>query len=77
LSEPTPSDVLLVSGEQIARYGFGDGHPFGPDRHEAFMRELHQAGLDGRVLRGSPRPASREELETFHTSEYIDLVRDR
>jgi len=77
VSEPTTSDVMLVSGEQIARYGFGDGHPFGPDRHEAFMRELHQAGLDGRVLRGSPRLASREELETFHTPDYIDLVRDR
>jgi acetoin utilization protein AcuC len=76
LSEPT-SHVLLVSGEQIARYAFGDGHPFGPDRHEAFMRELHQAGLDGRVLRGSPRLATREELETFHTPEYLDLVRDR
>jgi acetoin utilization protein AcuC len=71
------SSVLLVSGEQIARYGFGDGHPFGPDRHEAFMRELHSAGLDGCVQRASPRAATREELETFHTSAYVDLVRER
>jgi acetoin utilization protein AcuC len=66
-----------VSGEDIARYGFGDGHPFGPDRHEAFMRELHKSGLDGRVQRGSPRPATREELEWFHTPAYLDLVRER
>ena len=39
------------------------------------MRELHACGLDGRVQRGSPRPATREELESFHTPEYIDLVR--
>ena len=45
------ASVLLVAGEQIARYGFGDGHPFGPDRHDAFMRELHDAGLDARVHR--------------------------
>jgi acetoin utilization protein AcuC len=71
------ASVLLVSGDEIARYGFGDGHPFGPDRHEAFMRELHACGVDGRVQRGSPRSATREELESFHTAEYIDLVRQR
>lgn len=69
--------VLLVSGDEIARYGFGDGHPFGTDRHEAFMRELHACGMDGRVLRGSARAATREELEWFHTPAYIDLVRER
>ncbi len=68
---------MLVAGEQIARYGFGDGHPFGPDRHEAFMRELHAAGLDGAVKRAAPRLATRDELELFHTPEYIDLVRER
>jgi acetoin utilization protein AcuC len=71
------SNVLLVAGEEIARYGFGDGHPFGPDRHDAFMRELHQSGLDGRVMRGSARPATKEELESFHTRAYVDLVRER
>lgn len=77
LSETNGSDVLLVAGEQIARYGFGEGHPFGPDRHEVFMRELHEAGLDGRVQRGAPRLATREELESFHTPAYIDLVQQR
>jgi len=74
---PHESNVLLVAGDSIARYGFGDGHPFGPDRHEAFMRELHEAGLDGTVQRSAPRLATREELESFHASEYLDLVRDR
>jgi len=69
--------VLLVCGDQIARYGFPDGHPFGTDRHEAFMRELHRAGLDGRVQRGSPRLATRQELESFHTAAHVDLVRER
>jgi acetoin utilization protein AcuC len=75
--ESDESAVLLVAGEQIARYGFGDGHPFGPDRHEVFLRELHEAGMDGRVKRASPRLATREELEYFHTPEYVDLVRER
>lgn len=71
------SDVLLVTGDQIARYGFGGGHPFGPDRHQAFMNELHQCGLDGRVRQVSPRAATREELETFHTGAYLDFVQER
>lgn len=71
------SNVLLISGDEIARYGFGEGHPFGPDRHEAFMRELHRCGLDGRVQRGSGRTATRAELESFHSPAYVDLVRDR
>ncbi len=75
--ESQRSSVLLVSGDEIARYGFGDGHPFGPDRHEAFMRELHRSGLDGRVQRASPREATREELEAFHTAEYVEFVRER
>ncbi len=76
MTEPSRR-VLLVSGDEIARYGFGDGHPFGNDRHEAFMRELHQCGMDGRVQRASARPATREELEWFHSAAYVDLVRDR
>jgi acetoin utilization protein AcuC len=71
------SSVLLVSGDEIARYGFSDGHPFGTDRHEAFMRELHQSGLDGLVQRASARDATKEELESFHTPEYVAFVRER
>lgn len=69
--------VLLIAGEAIARYGFPDGHPFGPDRHEAFMTELHHRGLDMQVTREAPRLATREELESFHTAAYVELVRER
>ena len=37
------------SSERLARYGFGDGHPFGPDRHAAFVREFEARGLEQRV----------------------------
>ncbi|HMN46706.1 MAG TPA: acetoin utilization protein AcuC [Povalibacter sp.] len=77
MSNAATTPVLLVIGEQIARYGFPNGHPFGPDRHEAFLRELQSRGLDQRVIRGAPREATREELESFHQPEYIDLVQSR
>ena len=69
--------VALVAGEKIARYGFPDGHPFGPDRHEAFVRELKSEALDQSVHALEPRGARREELETFHTPAYVDLVVER
>ncbi|HEU0224362.1 MAG TPA: acetoin utilization protein AcuC [Steroidobacteraceae bacterium] len=71
------SDTCLVAGERIARYAFGDGHPFGPDRHDAFVRELTATGLDRRVRLFAPRRATRDELLLFHRAEYVDLVQAR
>jgi len=68
------ASVALVSGQEIARYGFGNGHPFGTDRHEHFMTELQREGHDRRVLRLAPRAASEEELLSFHTREHLQLV---
>ena len=70
-------NTCLVAGEKIARYGFGEGHPFGPDRHDAFMRELKAEELDGLVEPYEPRAASREELEVFHQDGYVSLVEER
>jgi acetoin utilization protein AcuC len=69
--------VLLVAGEATARYGFGDGHPFGPDRQGAFLRELKSVGLQDRVRWAEPRQAEAAEIETFHTPEYVAFVRER
>ncbi len=71
------SKVLLVSGESIARYGFPGGHPFGPDRHDAFMQEFRAAGLQTKVLHADPRMATETELVSFHTQRYVDFVRER
>jgi acetoin utilization protein AcuC len=67
----------VVAGERLARYGFGDGHPFGPDRHAAFYAEFAARGLDKRVRIVETRAATREELESFHTRDYVDLVAER
>jgi acetoin utilization protein AcuC len=69
--------TCIVIGERIARYAFGDGHPFGPDRHDVFTRELAAEGLDRRVLALAPRAATRSELELFHLPAYLDLVQAR
>jgi len=69
--------VLVVAGERLARYGFGDGHPFGADRHAAFYAEFTARGLDKRSRVVETRAATRAELESFHTREYLDLVAAR
>ncbi len=71
---PTPAPVQVYKGDAIARYGFGDPHPFGTDRHDVFHTELAAAGLDGRIAYAHPRRASVDELLLFHTPEHIDRV---
>src|SRR5215472_15492759 len=73
----TMNSVAVVTSERLARYGFGDGHPFGPDRLAAFTREFAARGLPQRVTLLEPRDASTAELGSFHTAEYLDFVRER
>lgn len=71
---PDQGGAVLVTGPEIAAYGFPGGHPFGPDRHDAFVDEFGRSDANGRVSRAAPRRASRAELESFHTGAYIDRV---
>ena len=66
--------VLVYKGNELASYGFGDPHPFGYDRHDVFQDELAKAELGERVLYGTPRRASVDDLLLFHTADYINLV---
>lgn len=68
------ASVWVYKGEELARYGFGDGHPFGSDRHEVFHNELARAGLGDVVHYASPRRASVDELALFHSPDYINFV---
>jgi len=71
------SSVAVVVSERLARYGFGDGHPFGPDRLAAFVREFSARGLPQRVTVLEPRNATEQELRSFHSQEYVEFVRER
>ena len=72
-----PVPVAVVAGQAIARYGFGNGHPFGTDRHECFVRELDAQGLAGEVRHFPPRTATVEELSAFHTANYVEFVQQK
>lgn len=68
------AEVLLYVGEALGKYGFPNGHPFGPDRQDAFCKETLKQGLDKEAKLAEPRAASREEIERFHTATYVERV---
>lgn len=66
--------VLLYYGDALQRYSFGKGHPFGPDRLDAFWSEVRRRGLDSRVEIRAPAETTREVLELFHDPRYLDRL---
>ncbi|MDH5649092.1 MAG: acetoin utilization protein AcuC [Gammaproteobacteria bacterium] len=69
--------VCVYYGEALARYGFGQGHPFGPDRLEAFWRQLVQQELNHSVITCTPVMCSDDDLLLFHTPDYIAQVKQQ
>ena len=74
MSVDSKAPVYVFKSDALARYGFGDGHPFGNDRHDAFHRELARASLGEAIRYVEPRRATVDELALFHTPEYINFV---
>ena len=68
--------VIVISDEDLANYGFPDGHPFGPDRHDVFMEELSRSPYEEQVVRRPSRMATRDEIQQFHTAAYVDRVQE-
>ena len=68
------AEVVFYVGEALGKYGFPNGHPFGPDRQDAFWKETVKQGLDRQARRAESRPASRAEIERFHTADYVNRV---
>jgi acetoin utilization protein AcuC len=72
---PRNVPVFMYVGDALARYGFPDGHPFGTDRQGAFLKEALSRGLDAKVAVRDPPMATIEQLQHFHTPDYIHKVR--
>jgi len=68
-------NVRVYYGSALATYGFGNDHPFGPDRLDAFWREFTRRGLERRVDIAAPVGASDTDLARFHTRDYLARVK--
>jgi len=67
--------VRVYFGDDLGRYGFGEGHPFGPDRIHAFWKETVKRGLDRRLDIAAPVLCAQDTIARFHTAEYIERVK--
>lgn len=69
--------VHLYYGPALATYAFGHGHPFGPDRLDAFWAEAQRQGLDRQAHVCAPEFCGEADLLRFHSADYVEYVRDR
>jgi acetoin utilization protein AcuC len=70
-------NLMVFTGEVLGAYGFGEDHPFGPDRYTAFDQRYRELGLDKQVQESAPRIATQNIIERFHTHDYVELVKAR
>lgn len=66
--------TCVFLGDGLAKYGFPDGHPFGLARHAAYQEALQSSGLLDQCCVCAPQEASAEQLQLFHSREYITKV---
>lgn len=70
-----PNKIIVMLGDELAQYHFGEQHPFGPKRYQAFKDEFLKRGLDKKVTLAKPQAATDEQLALFHTKEYLKKVK--
>ncbi len=67
--------VCVYIGEALAAYGFGEGHPFGPDRMDAFWNHAQKRGVADLVHVCPPVAAPQAAIERFHEHSYVERVK--
>ncbi len=66
--------IVYPYSEELLKYKFSESHPLRPERLRLTYELSRLLGLIDKVDVISPTPATREELELFHTPDYIDAV---
>ncbi|HEY7111249.1 MAG TPA: acetoin utilization protein AcuC [Nitrososphaeraceae archaeon] len=69
--------TAVFFGEELARYGFGESHPFNSNRIYAFWSKANVLGLvdSDQIQIETPTQADEETLLTFHDKDYLTLVK--
>ncbi|HIN67675.1 MAG TPA: acetoin utilization protein AcuC, partial [Methylococcales bacterium] len=70
-------DCCVYLGEELAAYGFGNDHPFGPLRHHVFEQAFYQQSLQEKVAVRQPQSVDQSILELFHTHDYVEQVKQQ
>jgi acetoin utilization deacetylase AcuC-like enzyme len=64
----------LAADPLCLKHDPGYGHPECPERYEAVITGLEEAGLAEKLISVPSRDATREELRRVHTSYYLDIA---
>ncbi len=72
-----PHHCCVYLGDELASYGFGDDHPFGPMRHHVFKQAFYDKGQNEKVDIRDPVSIEQSILELFHTHEYVEKVKQQ
>ena len=67
--------VYVYLGEGLAKYSFGEDHPFGPRRHAAFEHEFKRQHLQQQVQLCEPVTTTQDKIEYFHAHDYVEKVK--
>lgn len=69
------NNTCVYLGPGLASYSLGENHPFGPARHDVFAKALLESKLSACVC--APVQAGREQIELFHSADYVETVRQK
>ena len=70
-------NCCVYLGDDLASYGFGNDHPFGPMRHHVFEQEFYKQSLQEKVDILAPQTIDQRVLELFHTHDYVEQVKQQ
>ncbi|MFW5443033.1 MAG: acetoin utilization protein AcuC [Methylococcaceae bacterium] len=70
-------NCCVYLGDDLAAYGFGNDHPFGPMRHHVFKKSFYKQALQKKVDILSPHTIEQSVLELFHTHDYVEQVKQQ
>ncbi|TVT54228.1 MAG: acetoin utilization protein AcuC [Sedimenticola thiotaurini] len=68
--------MYIYAGEALARYGFGEGHPLGPDRFYSFWNAFQASDLVMRTSIKEPVQGQTVDALLFHTAAYVQRVEE-
>lgn len=63
----------IIFHEKYLNYGFGEGHPFWPERAKVFLEILKKNNFPYRLI--EPKKVTDEEILMVHTSEYLSKLK--
>lgn len=72
--------MIIMLGDELSHYHFGEQHPFGPKRYWAFKQEfesrfIRDGKLSEKIILSTPQQATESQLKLFHTQDYINKVK--